>query len=66
MATPVYCTVADVSDFLRVPITATTTPNKTQVTKLINRKEEELDRRMGHAWRSKKITRELQQMFSKK
>ena len=59
MATPVYCTVADVSDFLRVPITATTTPNKTQVTKLINRKEEELDRRMGHAWRSKKITREL-------
>jgi hypothetical protein len=59
MVTPVYCTVADVSDFLRVPITATTTPNKTQVTKLINRKEEELDRRMGHAWRTKTITREL-------
>ena len=59
MATPVYCTVADVSDFLRVPITATTTPNKTQVTKLINRKEEELDRRMGHAWRSKTKTKEL-------
>ncbi len=59
MVTPVYCTVADVSDFLRVPITATTTPNKTQVEKLINRKEEELDRRMGHAWRTKKITREL-------
>ena len=53
-----YCTVEDVSDFLRIPITATT-PNKTQVEKIIIRKEDELDRRMGHAWRSKKITREL-------
>jgi hypothetical protein len=43
-----YCTVADVSDFLRVPITATTTPNKAQVEKIILRKEEELDRRIGH------------------
>ena len=24
-----YCTVADVADFLRVPITATSTPNTT-------------------------------------
>ena len=48
-----YCSVEDVSDFLRVPITATTTPNKTQVEKIINRKEEEIERRMGHAWRSK-------------
>ena len=54
-----YCSVADISDFIRVPITATTTPNTTQVEKLINRKEAELDRRMGHAWRSKKITREV-------
>jgi hypothetical protein len=54
-----YCSVADVSDFLRVPITATTTPNIAQVEKLINRKEAELDRRIGHAWRSKKITREV-------
>jgi len=54
-----YCTVGDVADFLRIPITATTSPNKTQVEKLINRKEDELDRRMGHAWRSKTITREL-------
>jgi hypothetical protein len=43
-----YCTVADVSDFLRVPITATTTPNKAQVEKIILRKEQELDRRIGH------------------
>ena len=54
-----YCTAGDVADFLRIPITATTSPNKTQVEKIIKRKEDELDRRMGHAWRSKKITREL-------
>ena len=54
-----YCSVGDVSDFLRVPLTATTTPSSTQVEKIINRKEEELDRRIGHAWRSKKITREV-------
>ncbi len=53
-----YCSVEDVSDFLRVPITATTTPNKTQVEKIINRKEDEIDRRMGHAWRSVKIYNE--------
>jgi|TARA_R110002051_G_scaffold5463_2_gene28178 hypothetical protein len=54
-----YCSVADVSDFLRAPITATTTPNKAQVEKIIKRKEDELDRRMGHAWRTTKITREV-------
>jgi hypothetical protein len=45
-----YCSVEDVADFLRIPITATTTPNKTQVEKIINRKEEELDRRIGHTF----------------
>ena len=54
-----YCTVEDVSDFLRVPITANSTPNKIQVEKIINRKEDEFDRRTGHAWRSKKVTREI-------
>ena len=54
-----YCSTFDIADFLRIPITATTSPNKAQVEKIINRKEDELDRRMGHAWRSKKITREL-------
>jgi hypothetical protein len=53
--TTTYCTVADVSDFLRVPITATTTPNKTQVEKIINRKEEELDRRIGHTFGRTKV-----------
>ncbi len=54
-----YCTVQDVSDFLRVPITATTTPNKAQVEKLINRKEAEIERRIGHAWREKQIVDEV-------
>ena len=54
-----YCSVEDVSDYLRVPITSTSTPNKTQVEKIINRKEGEFERRTGHAWRSKKITREV-------
>ena len=54
-----YCSVEDVSDFLRVPITATTTPNKTQIEKIINRKESEFERRTGHAWRSRTVTREI-------
>ena len=54
-----YCSVEDVSDFLRVPITANTTPNKTQIEKIINRKEDEFERRTGHAWRTKKVTREI-------
>ena len=54
-----YCSVEDVSDFLRVPISSTTTPNKAQVEKIINRKEEELERRIGHAWRTVTITDEI-------
>ena len=38
-----YCSVEDVSDYLRVPITATSTPNKKQVEKIINRKEGEFE-----------------------
>ena len=53
-----YCSAEDVADYLRIPITATTVPNITQVEKIINRKEDELDRRIGHAWRSKKVTNE--------
>jgi hypothetical protein len=48
-----YCSVEDVADYLRIPITATTVPNTTQIEKIIRRKEDELDRRIGHAWRSK-------------
>jgi len=54
-----YCSVEDVSDFLRIPITATTFPNTTQVEKIINRKEEYLDRRIGHTFgREKTIKNE--------
>lgn len=48
---PTYCSVQDVADFLRVDITSTTTPNIKQVKKLILRKEDEIDRRTGFAWR---------------
>ena len=55
-----YCTVEDVSDFMRIPISSTTTPNKAQVEKVINRKEEILDRRIGHTFgRNKTITNEI-------
>ena len=54
-----YASVEDVADLLRIPITATTIPNKAQIEKIINRKEDEFDRRTGHAWRSKTKTREL-------
>ena len=55
-----YCTVEDVSDFMRVPISSTTTPNKRQVEKVINRKEEILDRRIGHTFgRDKIISKEI-------
>ena len=57
--TTTYCSVEDVSDFLRVPITATTTPNKKQVAKIINRKEEELDRRIGHTFGRSKTSKEV-------
>ena len=62
MTTPVYCSVADVADFLRVDITATSTPNIVQVTKLINRKEDEIDRRTGHAFRVRTATTEIHDM----
>ena len=55
-----YCTVEDVSDFMRVPISSTTTPTKAQVEKVINRMEEVLDRRIGHTFgRNKTITNEI-------
>jgi hypothetical protein len=59
VTTTTYCSVGDISDFLRVPITSTTTPNKEMVRKIIVRKEAEIDRRIGHTWKTKKITREM-------
>jgi len=34
-----YCSVEDVADYLRIPITATTVPNKTQIEKIITGKK---------------------------
>jgi hypothetical protein len=49
--TPTYCSVEDIADFLKVPLDKTTLPNSDQVIKTILRKEDEFDRRTGHAWR---------------
>lgn len=57
--TTTYCSYTDIADYLRIPITATTSPNKTQVEKIINRKESEFDRRTGHAWRVKQSKNEV-------
>ena len=54
-----YCSVQDVADFMRVDITDTSVPNKRQVEKLISRKEDEIDRRTGHAWRPRQAIREV-------
>ena len=56
---PVYCSVQDVADFMRVDITETSVPNIKQVKKLILRKEEEIDRRTNHAWRERTANTEV-------
>jgi len=53
-----YTTAGDVADFLRVGIDETTTPNIAQTEKIINRMEDRIDRRTGHAWRLVTITNE--------
>ena len=58
MAT-VYATHTDVSDFLKLDaFTVCTTPSILQVEKLINRMEDRIDQRTGHAWRQKIVTNE--------
>jgi len=54
----IYASVEDVSDFLRIPIDSTTIPNDTQITKLIDRAQDKIDRRTGHAWRLRTVTQE--------
>lgn len=53
-----YCTVQEVADFLRVTITTVTNPTILQTEAIINRKEDIIDRRTGHAWRTAAITTE--------
>jgi hypothetical protein len=54
--TTCYATTADIADFLRINITACTSPSIAQVEKLIKRSENKIDRRTGHAWRTKTTT----------
>jgi len=54
-----YCTITHVADFLRIPIDKNSVPNTDQVEKLINRNEDKIERRTGHAWRSRTITNEV-------
>ncbi len=55
-----YASSGDVADFLRIGIDETTSPNITQIEKIIVRKEEILDRRTGHTYgRSKTISQEI-------
>ncbi len=51
-----YCQVSDVADFLRTTINRTTIPNDVQVSKIIQRKEQEIERRCMDAWRSIQVT----------
>lgn len=51
-----YTTTCDVADFLRISITCATSPSIAQVEKLIKRAEDKIDRRTGHAWRTKSTT----------
>jgi len=45
-----YASIQDVADFLRITIDGSTSPNTAQVEKLINYKEERIDRRTGHTF----------------
>ena len=48
-----YATTCDIADFLRISITACSSPSIAQVEKLIKRSEVRIERRTGHAWRLK-------------
>lgn len=54
-----YATTCDVADFLRISITACSSPSIAQVEKLINRAEEKIDRRTGHTFGRTKQTTEI-------
>lgn len=56
-----YCEVTDVQRILQLGIAfgAGTTPTSTQVEAFINRAEDEIDNRTGHAWREVTVTNEF-------
>lgn len=61
--TTYYATAAEVGNFLiKTPFTSSTTPTDTQVEAIINRMEDEIDRRTGHAWRTVTMTQETHKL----
>lgn len=47
---PEYCTPTDISEWLGIDITATSKPNKTQISKWIVRNQASIDYDTGHSW----------------
>lgn len=56
---PEYCSVSDISDFLRVDINANTDPNITMVENFIMDNEDVFDQETGHSWLSKRQYKEV-------
>lgn len=54
-----YATACQVASFLKITVDCCTTPSTSDVEAEINRAEDRLDRRIGHAWRQKTITNEF-------
>jgi len=54
---PEYCTVGEVSDWLRIDFNENTDPNIIMVNKNILRNQEHIDRKTGHSWQSEKQKR---------
>jgi hypothetical protein len=58
--TPVYCTVTDVADWLRISVNANTDPNTTMIKNYIMDNEDRIDRLTQHTWLTdKKVTEEF-------
>ena len=57
---PVYCTVTDIADWLRITIDPNSDPNSTMVKNYIMDNEDQFDRLTGHTWMSdKQVTEEF-------
>ena len=56
---PEYTTVEAVSDWLRIPITANTDPNRSMIKEYIMDNEDRIDRLTGHSWLGNKQCREV-------
>ena len=57
---PVYCTVTDVADWLRISVNANTDPNTTMVEYYIMDIEDRIDRLTQHTWMTdKQVTEEF-------